>query len=56
MTKFPAWDNILVDMMARPPSVIIIRSKRRGRGHGGWSKNNPYLAEVRFGDLLGLLS
>ena len=24
---------------------MIISSKRRGRGHGGWSKQNPYLQE-----------
>ena len=24
---------------------MIISAKRRGRGHGGWSKNNPYLNE-----------
>ena len=25
--------------------VIIVSAKRRGRGHGGWSKHNPYLEE-----------
>eukprot|EP00970_Alexandrium_tamarense_P018010 scaffold13205_cov124-Alexandrium_tamarense.AAC.1 len=24
---------------------MIVSAKRRGRGHGGWSKNNPYLQE-----------
>lgn len=24
---------------------MIVSAKRRGRGHGGWSKNNPYLEE-----------
>jgi hypothetical protein len=24
---------------------IIVSAKRRGRGHGGWSKHNPYLEE-----------
>lgn len=24
---------------------MIVSAKRRGRGHGGWSKNNPYLKE-----------
>ena len=24
---------------------MIISAKRRGRGHGGWSKNNPYLQD-----------
>ena len=31
--------------MTQPNQKIIIRAKRRGRGHGGWSKNNPYLQE-----------
>lgn len=28
-----------------PPSIVTIRAKRRGRGHGGWSKNNPYMED-----------
>jgi hypothetical protein len=32
-------------MMQQPPHQIIISAKRRGRGHGGWSPNNPYLQE-----------
>ena len=31
--------------MTQPNQKIIIRAKRRGRGNGGWSKNNPYLQE-----------
>ena len=27
------------------PEKMIVSAKRRGRGHGGWSKNNPYLEE-----------
>jgi hypothetical protein len=47
LTKYPAWDSILTDMIFQPPDVVIISAKRRGRGHGGWSKDNPYLEEVR---------
>jgi len=32
-------------MMQQPPQQIIVSAKRRGRGHGGWSQNNPYLEE-----------
>ena len=39
------WDAPLLEMIARPKDRIIISAKRRGRGHGGWSKNNPYLQE-----------
>jgi len=31
--------------MNEPNTKMIISAKRRGRGHGGWSKNNPYLQE-----------
>lgn len=51
MTKYPVWDSILADMLFQPPDVVIISAKRRGRGHGGWSKNNPYLEEVRYASL-----
>ena len=46
MTNFPTWDSVLLGMMAQPMGVVIVRAKRRGKGHGGWSKNNPYM-EVR---------
>ena len=39
------WDAPLLAMTAEPKSRIIVSAKRRGRGHGGWSKNNPYLKE-----------
>ncbi len=39
------WDAPLVAMTEQPRDRIIVSSKRRGRGHGGWSKNNPYLEE-----------
>ena len=38
-------NQILHDMMQQPNDKIIVSTKRRGRGHGGWSKNNPYLEE-----------
>mmetsp|Transcript_40490 Transcript_40490/g.72974 ORF Transcript_40490/g.72974 Transcript_40490/m.72974 type:complete len:280 (-) Transcript_40490:4007-4846(-) len=31
--------------MRQPNDKMIVSAKRRGRGHGGWSKNNPYLQE-----------
>eukprot|EP00585_Thalassiosira_rotula_P013413 CAMPEP_0196131734 /NCGR_PEP_ID=MMETSP0910-20130528/1614_1 /TAXON_ID=49265 /ORGANISM="Thalassiosira rotula, Strain GSO102" /LENGTH=550 /DNA_ID=CAMNT_0041391239 /DNA_START=18 /DNA_END=1667 /DNA_ORIENTATION=- len=45
ITKYPTWDTVLHDMMQQPNDKIIVSAKRRGRGHGGWSKNNPYLEE-----------
>lgn len=38
---------MLLDMLQQPPDVVVVSARRRGRGHGGWSKNNPYL-EDRF--------
>jgi hypothetical protein len=32
-------------MVQSPKETLIVSAKRRGRGHGGWSKNNPYLEE-----------
>jgi hypothetical protein len=46
LTKYPEWDSMLLEMMFLPPQVVVISAKRRGRGVGGWSKNNPYLEEV----------
>jgi len=39
------WDAPLLAMIAQPKDRIIVSAKRRGRGHGGWSKNNPFLEE-----------
>jgi len=36
---------MLKDMLALPNEVVVVSAKRRGRGHGGWSKNNPYLPD-----------
>ena len=47
LTMWPSWATLLEDMLGRPEDVIIVSAKRRGRGHGGWSKDNPYLEEVR---------
>lgn len=47
LTKWSDWDSMLDDMIGREKSTVVIAAKRRGRGHGGWSKDNPYL-EDRF--------
>jgi len=39
------WDRPFLEMLEQPKDVMIISAKRRGRGHGGWSKNNPYLKD-----------
>jgi len=49
MTLYPHWDSVLTDLMQQPPAVVVVRAKRRGKGHGGWSKNNPYM-EVSRGE------
>jgi hypothetical protein len=46
ITRFPYWSSAFMDLMKVPNDVVIVSAKRRGRGVGGWSKNNPYL-EVR---------
>jgi hypothetical protein len=33
------------DVLSPSTEKMIVSAKRRGRGHGGWSKNNPYLQE-----------
>lgn len=45
VTRYPDWDGALRDLMDQPNDDVIVAAKRRGRGHGGWSKNNPYLQE-----------
>ena len=45
ITKYPTWNAVLYDIMNQPNTKLIVSAKRRGRGHGGWSKNNPYLQE-----------
>jgi len=39
------WDAPLLSIIAQPKDQVIVSAKRRGRGHGGWSKDNPYLEE-----------
>ncbi|KAG7373433.1 hypothetical protein IV203_034157 [Nitzschia inconspicua] len=39
------WDGPLLAMMEQPKDVVVVSAKRRGRGHGGWSKDNPFLEE-----------
>jgi hypothetical protein len=34
------WDGPLLAMIEQPKDVVIVSAKRRGAGHGGWSKNN----------------
>jgi hypothetical protein len=48
LTEWSSWDSILVDMLDRPSDVVVVSARRRGRGHGGWSKNNPYMEDVRI--------
>lgn len=47
MTTYSTWDAMLLDMVQQPADVVVVSARRRGRGHGGWSKDNPYL-EDRF--------
>lgn len=39
------WSGPLVEIIQQPPDVVIVSAKRRGRGHGGWSKDNPFLED-----------
>jgi len=39
------WDAPLLSMITQPKDQITFSAKKRGRGHGGWSKDNPYLEE-----------
>jgi hypothetical protein len=39
------WDGPLLAMLEQPKDVVIVSAKRRGAGHGGWSKDNPYLQD-----------
>jgi hypothetical protein len=48
LTQYPEWDSMLWELVALPNQVLTVHAKRRGRGHGGWSKDNPYLEEQRF--------
>lgn len=51
VTRHRTWDSVLYDMMNQPNTRMIVSAKRSGRGHGGWSKRNPYLEEryVEYG-------
>lgn len=55
LTIYPKWDTVLLEMMEQPPAVVVVRAKRRGRGHGGWSKNNPYLEVGKDGCVISCL-
>jgi hypothetical protein len=39
------WDGPLLAMMDQPKDVVIVSAKRSGKGHKGWSKDNPYLED-----------
>jgi hypothetical protein len=39
------WDAPLLEMIERPKDVVVVSAKRSGKGHHGWSKNNPYLED-----------
>jgi hypothetical protein len=39
------WDAPLFAMMERPKDVVVVSAKKTGKGHKGWSKNNPYLED-----------
>jgi hypothetical protein len=41
-----SWDGLFTDMMSKPVDKVIVRTRQRGGGRGGWSKNNPYLQDV----------
>ena len=43
LTRFPTWDTMFLEMMVMPEEIVVVSSRRRGPGHGGGSKNNPYL-------------
>ena len=45
ITTYPTRDAPLYSILQQPNTKMIISAKRRGRGHGGWSKNNPYLQD-----------
>jgi hypothetical protein len=39
------WDAPLLAMMKQEKDVVVVSAKRTGKGHRGWSKNNPYLED-----------
>lgn len=45
LEHYKEWDGPLVALSQQPKDVMIVSAKRRGRGHGGWSKDNPFLEE-----------
>lgn len=42
-TKFETWDQYFLDMMKLPKERIIVQARGRYSGHGGGSKNNPFI-------------
>lgn len=53
--RFPAWDSFFKELIQQPKTTIIVQAKRRGRGHGGWSKNNPYLKVCFFNYIVSMI-
>lgn len=45
LTRFESWNTLLLDLLHRPNDTVIVAARRRGRGQGGWSKENPHLEE-----------
>ncbi|KAL7581311.1 hypothetical protein ACA910_006075 [Epithemia clementina (nom. ined.)] len=45
LTRFDTWDALLLDLVQRPKAIVVVAARRRGRGHGGWSSNNPHFEE-----------
>jgi len=43
LLRFDKWNIFFLDMMESGCDKVIITVKKRGRGIGGWSPNNPYL-------------
>ena len=41
------WDGPLLAMVEQPKDVVIVSAKRRGAGHGGWSKDNVSLIDEK---------
>ena len=43
LTRFDTWDSLFLDLVNQPNSVVIVAARRRGRGHAGWSEDNPHM-------------
>jgi len=43
------WDGYIQELLSHEDQELIISTRRRGPGMGGWSKSNPYL-KPRFNE------